>query len=75
MWIFRAALGFPNRSFIKSTIQLTMSYIRLIKLYIQVTANLDHSCLSAAGPAVPDVVTLIVNTLQFQHSTPISDSQ
>ena len=30
---------------------------------------LNHSCLSAVVPIVPGVVSLIVNTLQFLHST------
>ena len=36
---------------------------------------LDHSCISAATPTVPGVVTLIVNAIQFLGSTTQSISQ
>ena len=38
-------------------------------------AILHHPCLLAATPTVPGVVILIVNTLQFLLSTPLSTSQ
>ena len=46
------------------------------RFYIEVPLPiLNHSCLSAVIPIVPDIVTLIVNTLQLLHSTHPSLSQ
>ena len=67
----------PNAYTSKASLRRQQTSIPFTSAIETVKSRLDeiHSSVSALTPTVPGIVTLIVNTLQFLHSTQQSTSQ